>query len=131
MSDTRVLVEHLEAIRLSEKATEDTSATYTINVSISERTRDPTTLSLNFELDLVAEPQIAKLIVGGVSTIAGTREEIQTAIRPADSKSPPPILFTIYERVYGLLYLISRDLKIPHPMPGLARTGSEVGKEAR
>jgi len=128
MPEVRVQVERVEGIRLSEKATEDTPANYTVNVSLSERQRESGLLALNFELDLSGQPQISRLMVTGYVTIVGSREEIQTLIKQQDDKSAPPILVTIYERVYGLLYVISRDLHIPHPMPGIVSLPSPEQK---
>ncbi len=119
MPDIKVQVEKVEGIRLSENATEDTPATYTVNVSLSERQRESSLLALNFELDLSGQPQISRLVANGYVTITGSRDEIQSLIRQQDDKSAPAILVTIYERIYGLLYVISRDLHIPHPMPGI------------
>ncbi len=123
MVDIQVQVERLDAVRLSEKATQDTTATYTVNVSLSERERNPSSLSLNFEFELSCQPNIAKITVHGSTTITGTREEIQSLLKPADPKSPPTILLTIYERVYSPIYLLARDLNLPHPMPGLMQQG--------
>ena len=128
MVDVRVLVEKINGLRIAEKVTEDTIATYTVDVSLSERERDPMSLSLNFELALTGQPKISKLTVNGVATITGTKEEIQILLRPVDEKGPPLILITVYERVYGLLYLISQELKIPFPMPGLISSGGGESK---
>lgn len=125
MVEIQLLVERLEAVRLAEAATANTVATYTINVSLSERERTPASLTLNFELDLECQPQLAKISVRGSTTIKGTRDEIQAVLRPADPNSPPPILVTVYERIYGLIYLVVRDLNLPHPMPGLMRQSGE------
>jgi hypothetical protein len=126
MVDIQVQVERLDAVRLAEKATQDTTATYTVNVSLSERERNPNSLSLNFEFELACQPQIAKISVRGATTITGTRDDIQLLLKPTDPDSPPSILITIYERVYGSIYLLARDMNLPHPMPGLMQQGGAV-----
>ena len=126
MPEIELRVERIDAVRLAEKATQDTAASYTVNVSLSERERNPSGLSLNFEFELTCQPQIAKISVHGVTAITGTRDEIQALLRPVDAKSPPPILLTAYERVYGMIYLIARDLNLPTPMPGLMKQSSEA-----
>jgi len=125
MPDIHVLVERFDAVRLAEKATQDTVSTYTVNVSLSERERTPSSLALNFEFELSCQPQIAKVTVTGVATIQGTRDEIQTLLRPPDPKSPPQILINVYERVYGMIYLVARDMDLPPPMPGLMGRSGE------
>jgi hypothetical protein len=117
MPEVRVQVEKVEGLRLNEEATEDTTANYTVNASLSEKERESSFLSLNFELDLAGQPQISRLLVTGYVTIVGSREEIQSLIKQKDDRSVPAILVTIYERVYGMLYVISRDMHIPYPMP--------------
>jgi hypothetical protein len=43
-----------------------------------------------------------------------------------DDKTPPVVLTTIYERIYGLLYLVAGSLKVPHPLPTLLKpSGAE------
>jgi hypothetical protein len=121
--EIKLQVERLEAIRLAESAKEDTTANYTINVSLSERERTPSAISLNFDLALECQPQLAKISIRGFTTVKGSREEIQSVLRPADPNSPPLILVTVYERIYGFIYLVARDLNLPHPMPGLLRQG--------
>jgi hypothetical protein len=117
MPEVRVQIEKVEGLRLSEQTSENATANYTVNASLSEKERESSFLSLSFELDLSSQPQVGRLLVTGFVTIIGSREEIQALIRQKDEKSIPPILVTIYERVYGLLYVISRDLHIPYPMP--------------
>jgi len=74
MPEVKIQVERVEGIRLSDNATEDTAANYTVNVSLSERKRESSLLSLNFELDLSGQPQISRLLVTGYVTIVGSRE---------------------------------------------------------
>jgi hypothetical protein len=94
-----------------------------VNVSLSERDRNPNALTLNFEFELTCQPTIAKITVNGNTSINGTRDEIQALLRPSEPKSPPTILVTVYERVYSLVYLVTRDMDLPHPMPGLMQQG--------
>ncbi len=125
---TNVLVESIEGSRMSEKASEDSPSNYNLNVSLTERDRNPSSLLLSFTLDLMNQPQLAKMSVRGVATLTGSREEVQSAIESPDGQSPPPVLVTIYERVYGLLYLTAGSLKIPHPMPNLLKTSETARK---
>jgi hypothetical protein len=62
-------------------------------------------------------------LVTGTATVSGSKDEIQGVTKTPDDNNPPVILLTIYERVYGLLYLVSTSLKVPHPMPTLLKTG--------
>ena len=129
MVEIGILVEKIEGARLSDKANENSASSYSLNVSMSERDRNPASLTLSFSLELTGQPQLARLIVTGIATITGSKEEIQNAIQAPDDNTPPVVLLTIYERVYGLLYLISGSLKIPPPMPTLLKSSGTEGKE--
>lgn len=121
MLKVSVLVEKVDAARLSDKATEDSPANYTLNVSMSERDRNPESLLLSFTLELTNQPQLARLAVSGIATLSGSKEEIQGALAAQDGKEPPVVLTTIYERTYSLFYLIAGSLKVPHPLPTLLK----------
>lgn len=116
-----VLVEKVDAARLSDKASEDYPANYTLNVSMAERERNPEALLLSFTLELTNQPQMARLAVSGIATLLGTKEEIQGALAAPDGKDPPAVLTIIYERTYSLFYLLAGSLKVPHPLPTLLK----------
>jgi hypothetical protein len=126
MFEVSVLVDRVDAARLSDKASEDSLANYSLNVSMSERDRSPESLVLSFTLELTTQPQMARLAISGVATLTGTKDEIQDAISAPEDKSPPMVLTTIYERTYGLFYLLAGSLKVPHPLPTLLKpSGAE------
>ena len=124
MLDIAVLVERVEGARLSEKATENAQSSYNLNVSLSERDRTSGELVLSFVLELTSQPQVARIKVDGIATLKGNKEEVQNEITAPDETNPPRILVTIYERVYGLIYLVAGNLRVPHPMPNLVKKGS-------
>ena len=116
-----VLVERVEANRMSDKVNEDAAPNYTLSVSMSERDRSPENLALSFTLELTNQPQLNKLSVSGVATLTGNKDEISAALISEDDKTPPPVLTHIYERSYGLFYLIAGSLKVPKPLPTLLK----------
>jgi hypothetical protein len=116
-----VLVESLDGTRLSEKASENAKSNYSLNVSLSEKERFSETLVLNFALELTSQPQAARFKVAGTATLKGTKDEIKDGITAPDESRPPPVLVTIYERVYGTIYLLAGALKVPHPLPNLLK----------
>ena len=124
MLDISVLVESVEAARVSDKVSENSNSNYSLNVSLSERDRSTESLVLSFSLELTSQPQSAKFRVAGIATLKGTRDEIKEGITAPDENKPPPVLVIIYERVYSTLYVLSGALKAPHPMPNLLKKGS-------
>jgi hypothetical protein len=121
--DVSVLVESVEASRLSEKATENANSNYSLNVSISEKDRSTEMLILTYSLELTSQPQAARFKVSGTATLKGSRDEIKEGITAPDENKPPPVLVIIYERIYSTLYVLSGALKVPHPMPNLLKKG--------
>jgi hypothetical protein len=119
--DVAVLVERVDASRQSEKVSENADSNYNLNVSLSEKERTPEALVLEFVLELTSQPLVAKIKVDGTATLKGTKDEVQAMITAPDDKTPPPILVSIYERVYGLIYLVAGSLRVPRPMPNLVK----------
>ncbi len=120
-----VLVERVEAMRISEKADEKAQPNYTLSVSMSERDRTPENLALSFTLELTNQPQLNKLSVSGVATLTGTKDEIAASLISDDDKTPPQALTMIYDKTYGLFYLVAGALKVPKPLPSLLKGASK------
>jgi hypothetical protein len=121
MLEVAVQVERVDGTRLSDKVTENAAPNYNLNVSLSEKERTTESLTLNFQLELTTQSNLAKIVVGGSATLRGTRDEIQAGITAPDETKPPTVLVMIYERIYGLIYLISGSLKVPRPLPNLLK----------
>jgi hypothetical protein len=121
MVEVAVLLEKVDGSRLSDKVTENSPSNYNLNVSLSEKTRSTDVLVLNFQLELSAPQNTAKMTVAGTATVKGTKDEIQASITAPDDSHPPQVLLTIYEKVYGLLYLVASGLKVPPPLPNLLK----------
>lgn len=119
MLDIAVLVQKLEAAKVSDKANRNTNASYVANVSLSEKERLPGGLVLAFGLELSAHPQVARISVRGTATLSGTEEEVQEVLAPPNGKGPPAVLQRIYERVYGSIYLLATSIDVPEPLPNL------------
>jgi hypothetical protein len=116
-----VVVESLDGTRLTEKANENAKSNYSLNVSLSEKERYSETLVLNFALELTSQPPAGKFKVAGTATLKGTKDEIKDGITAPDGSRPPPVLNTVYERVYSTIYVLSGALNVPHPMPNLLK----------
>jgi hypothetical protein len=125
MLEISVLIERIDATRISDKATENSPANYGLNVSLSERERNPAVLVLSFTIELANQPQLAKITVSGTATLKGTKDEIQNAITAPDDSNPPLVLSTVYERIYGLVYLVAGGLNIPRPLPTLLKSAPD------
>jgi len=119
--EVSVLVENVDALRLSDKLNENSNSNYSLNVSLSEKDRGSESLVLSFMIELTSQPPSAKFRVTGNATLKGSRDEIKEGITAPDDARPPPVLVMIYERIYTTLYVLSSSLKVPHPMPNLLK----------
>jgi len=119
--EVAVMLDRVEGVRLSEKTDADAKSEYKLSVSMSEKKRLPGELILNYTLDLMCQPQVAKLTVVGSVRMTGSDEEVQEIITPSDAKAPPKVVETIYEKTYGLLYILAGGLKVPAPKPNLLK----------
>jgi len=122
--EVTVLIEDVDAARLSEKANENAASNYSLNVSLAERDRSTEHLVLSYSMELTSQPPTARFKISGSATLKGTRDEIKEGISAPDSNRPPPILVVIYERIYGTMYLLAGALKVPRPMPNLLKKSS-------
>jgi len=121
--EVTVVIEDLDAARLSDKATENAASNYSLNVSLAERDRSTEHLVLSYSMELTSQPPSARIKVSGSATLKGTKDEIKEGITATDPNRPPPVLVTIYERIYSTVYLLAGALKVPHPMPNLLKKG--------
>jgi len=122
--EVTVLIEDIDAGRLSDKGSENATSNYSLNVSLAEKERSTEYLALSFSIELTSQPPTARFKVSGTTTLKGTRDEIKEGITAPDENRPPPILVIIYERIYSTLYVLAAALKVPHPMPNLLKKSS-------
>lgn len=121
MLEISVQIEAIEASKLNDKVTESMNSNYALNVSLSEKERTSDTLVLTFALTLTSQPQAANFKVAGSAALKGTKDEIKGGITAPDDNKPPPVLLTIYERIYSTLYVLAGVMKVPQPLPNLLK----------
>jgi hypothetical protein len=119
--DVVVSVAKIEGVRLSDKVDANLKSNYTLNVSLSEKHRRPDGLTLTFGLELKGSPDVAKITVAGVAKVVGPETEVNESLAPQGNSSPPKVVETIYEKVYGLIYTIAGSLNVPAPLPNLLK----------
>ncbi len=124
MLEVSVALENVDAVRLSDKINENAPSNYSLNVSLAEKDRSTEALVLTFSLELTSQPQAARFKITGNATLKGSKEEIKECITAPDDNKPPPVLVTVYERLYSTLYVLAGAMKVPHPMPNLLKRAS-------
>lgn len=121
MLEVGVTVDRIECVRFSDRVNENSKANYKLNVSLEEKHRRPDGLTIGFNLELTGSPQVVKITVTGVARLAGSQKEIGENTAKRDDRAPPKIVETIYERLYGLLYLLAGSMRVPYPTPNLVK----------
>ena len=119
--DVELTAERIEAQRLVPNVDENTKSSYKLNVSISEVRRRPGSITLTYNLELSSDPAVTKMTVTGTAKVTGPDEEIKQATASRQGKAPPKLVEVLYDRMYGLLYLLAGSLKVPYPMPSLVK----------
>ncbi len=123
--EIEVTAERIEGARLSPGVDENTKANYKLNVSVSEVRRRPGSMGLAFTLELSAAPQVAKMTVSGNAKVTGVEDEIRLATAPRQGKAPPKLVEMLYDKLYGLLYILAGSLNVPYPMPSLVKENKQ------
>lgn len=121
MLEISVQIESVEGSRINDKVTDSMNPNYALSVSLSEKDRSSETLVLTFAIMLNSQPQAAAFKVAGSASLKGTKDEIKGGLTALDENKPPPVLVTIYERIYGTLYVLAGALKVPPPLPSLLK----------
>ncbi len=119
-----VTVEKIESVRLSDKVNEHSKSNYKLNVALSEKNRKPEGMTVAFSIELSGNAQTTKITVSGSARLTGSEDDIQAAIGPGKDKAPPKVVEAIYEKIYGLVYLLAGSMRVPYPAPNLVRKSS-------
>ena len=121
MLEVDVTVEKIECKTGSQKAKAAAKGNYTLNVALSERRRRPDGLTLGFKLEIMEESDAASITFDGAARVTGTEKEIDDSISVPPGKTTPAVVEMIYEKLYGLVYILATSMKVPHPLPNLVK----------
>ena len=122
--EVEVTVEKIDCAGHVDRVKEISKSNYTLNVSLAERKRRPDGLTLSFTLDIVGAMDVASMSISGMARLTGSETEIAESLAVGEGKTTPPVVETIYEKIYGLVYLLAGTMKVPHPLPNLVKKGS-------
>ncbi|MBI2127245.1 MAG: hypothetical protein HYU02_08065 [Thaumarchaeota archaeon] len=121
MVEVEVRVAKIQCEKLLGMAEVGSEIAFDVNASLSETSRNPGLLTLDFDLAFETQPMVAKFFLAGSAMIRGKDEEIQDLITLENQDSAPDVFMKIYEKVYAILYLLSGTIAIPYPTPGLIK----------
>ena len=68
---------------------------------------------LKYSLDLTSNPKNSVINISGNTTLSGEQSEIEEFLKQEDEKTPE-VVSLIYQELFPLMYIISKNMKIPH-----------------
>ncbi len=87
---------------------------YDINVELEEESSNDQRTVLKYSLDLTSNPKNSVINISGSTTLNGDQSEIEELLKQEDEKTPE-VVSLIYQELFPLMYIISKNMKIPSP----------------
>jgi len=87
---------------------------YDINVDLEEESSDDQKTVLKYSLDLTSNPKNSVINISGNTILSGEQSEIEDFLKQENEKTPE-IVSLIYQELFPLMYIISKNMKIPSP----------------
>ena len=87
---------------------------YDINVELEEESSTDQQTVLKYSLDLTSNPKNSVINISGNAILNGEEEEIEQMLKQ-DESNAPQIVSLIYQELFPLMYIISKNMKIPSP----------------
>ena len=87
---------------------------YDINVELEEESSNDQKTVLKYSLDLTSNPKNAVINISGNTTLSGEQSEIEEYLKQENEKTPE-VVSLIYQELFPLMYIISKNMKIPSP----------------
>jgi len=93
---------------------------YNINVELEEESSTDEKTILKYSLDLTSNPKNAVINISGNTSLSGDPSEIEKFLKQEDEKTPE-VVSLIYQELFPLMYIISKNMKIPSPAHTLSQ----------
>jgi len=87
---------------------------YDINVDLEEESSNDQKTVLKYSLDLTSNPKNSVINISGNTTLSGEQSEIEEFLKQENEKTPE-VVSLIYQELFPLMYIISKNMKIPSP----------------
>jgi hypothetical protein len=87
---------------------------YDINVDLEEEFSNDEKTVLKYSLDLTSNPKNAVINISGNTILSGEQSEIEEFLKQEEEKTPE-VVSLIYQELFPLMYIISKNMKIPSP----------------
>jgi len=87
---------------------------YDINVELEEESSNDQKTVLKYSIDLTSNPKNSVINISGNTVLSGEQSEIEEFLKQEDQKTPQ-VVSLIYQELFPLIYIISKNMKIPAP----------------
>lgn len=87
---------------------------YDINVELEEESSNDQKTVLKYSIDLTSNPKNSVINISGNTILSGEQSEIEEFLKQEDQKTPH-VVSLIYQELFPLMYIISKNMKIPAP----------------
>lgn len=101
---------------------------YDINVELEEESSNDQKTVLKYSIDLTSNPKNAVINISGNTTLSGEQSEIEEFLKQEDEKTPE-VVSLIYQELFPLMYIISKNMKIPSPAHTISQNNIKSPEE--
>jgi len=101
---------------------------YNIEVSLDETENSDSSIKLKYRLTLLSNPTNIKINVDGLVSIHGDETEITKQLE-VDQKNIPVVVNAVYQEIFPLFYIISKNMHIPCPAHRLANISQSASDD--
>ncbi len=101
---------------------------YDINVELEEESSNDEKTVLKYSLDLTSNPKNSVINISGSTTLNGEQSEIEELLKQEDEKTPE-VVSIIYQELFPLMYIISKNMKIPSPAHTISQNNIRESSE--
>lgn len=102
---------------------------YDINIELEEKISSDQKTVLKYSLDLTSNPKNSVINISGNAILNGEQEEIEEMLKQ-DEQNVPQIVSLIYQELFSLMYIISKNMKIPSPAHTLSQNNVTENKDS-
>jgi len=93
---------------------------YDINVELEEESSNDQKTVLKYSIDLTSNPKNSVINISGNTILSGEQSEVEEFLKQEDQKTPQ-VVSLIYQELFPLMYIISKNMKIPAPAHTLSQ----------
>lgn len=121
----QVAISNISAVKLSEKPPAG-ELTFDVGAKLEEKERKSGQVTVIFLLTVGTKPNVAKFGIEGSATLTGKDENIEKLLEIDPETKIPRMLYSVYQRIFMALYLVSTLLETPYPPPDLFHSSKQV-----